>query len=54
MKPRARQESGVWLVWCDKIGPSPREKFVDAYLSWALRRAAVHVQRVGFLIVEVG
>ena len=37
-KPRARQEGGQWLVWCDQIGPSPRATFDEAYQAWARRR----------------
>lgn len=37
-KPRARKEGGMWLVWCDRIGPSPRKTFEEAYLAWAIRR----------------
>lgn len=37
-KPRARYESGLWLVWCDHIGPSPRATFDEAYRAWLGRR----------------
>jgi len=37
-KPRARYESGIWLVWCSRIGPSPRPTFEQAYQAWAYRR----------------
>jgi len=40
-KPRARFERGVWLVWCDLIGPSPRATFERAYLAWAARRGVL-------------
>lgn len=54
MKPRARRESGVWLVWCERIGPSPREKFADAYRAWAIRRSAIDTKKQGFVKVEIG
>ncbi len=37
-KPRARQERGMWLVWCGLVGPSPRSSFEAAYKAWARRR----------------
>ncbi|SUV68327.1 Uncharacterised protein [Bordetella avium] len=41
-KPRARQERGMWLVWCAHIGPSPRATFDEAYRAWATRRGINH------------
>jgi len=37
-KPRARFENGVWLVWCSRVGPSPRRTLDEAYRAWAERR----------------
>lgn len=37
-KPRARKEGGLWLVWCDIIGPSPRATFDEAFQAWVFRR----------------
>lgn len=37
-KPKARCERGVWLVWCEKVGPSPRATLEAAYAAWARRR----------------
>lgn len=37
-KPRARFQDGLWFVWCDLIGPSPRACFDQAYGAWRERR----------------
>lgn len=53
MKPRARTESGVWLVWCEDIGPSPRGSFIGAYEAW-LKRRVTFWARKNLLSSEVG
>ncbi|AEC22303.1 hypothetical protein PT7_P067 (plasmid) [Pusillimonas sp. T7-7] len=54
MKPKARLEGGVWLVWCENIGPSPRRKFIDAYRAWERRHSALDTKKQGFVKVEIG
>lgn len=53
MKPRARREDGVWLVWCESIGPTPRARFIDAYNAWSKRKAAQDKLKIGFIKIEV-
>lgn len=37
LKPHARPLGQLWMVWCDRIGPSIRTTLPAAYRAWQCR-----------------